>query len=189
MEMGLTLKGSQVYEVSPGSPALLAGISPGDVFDKIAEWSVPRRPSSSSSLPDLIWERLDNTPDPVPVILTSSYKKPAACATVSCSANSGMARAPRKAWGFELPPGWSAQHAEALGGYLSLAIARRMSRMRIRHLQCKGSVYIVVDSEVLVALICAAYGDPLNVAYREMAPWIPAFRALLLDWDIVLWII
>ena len=49
--------------------------------------------------------------------------------------------------------------------------------------------YEVLDSEVIVHLICAAYGDPLAAMYRELAPWVPEYHALLLGWTAIIWII
>eukprot|EP00661_Eupelagonemidae_sp_cell13_P003457 gene3457-1350_t len=43
-------------------------------------------------------------------------------------------------------------------------------------------IWLIFDSEAVIALISAAYRDPLKALYRDLGPWVPAYRNVLEGW-------
>eukprot|EP00663_Eupelagonemidae_sp_cell21sb_P008409 gene8409-5669_t len=175
--IGFNLLGNRITDVLPGSPASSAGLLPDLLIQSVGQRDIF---GTDADMERRIWDFIAESSDPIAVQVRTLLKPQSAAAIVSCSANSLAARSPVRAWGFRLPPGYSAQHAEALNGWLQLKFARR-SRYLV--------VWAIFDSEVVVALIVAAYGDPLAALYREMAPWVWPYREILEGWQGTVWIV
>eukprot|EP00663_Eupelagonemidae_sp_cell21sb_P006311 gene6311-2272_t len=108
----------------------------------------------------------------------------AAAAVVSRHVDSLKEGEVRYAVGVTLPKGCTGQQAEALGGWMQLALARLSSTARGRRV-----VWVLFDSLMVLALIAAVWGSPLKAVYREMAPWVRPYTTILDGWVVDLWVV
>eukprot|EP00663_Eupelagonemidae_sp_cell21sb_P000744 gene744-5224_t len=89
-----------------------------------------------------------------------------------------------RAVGVTLPKGYSGQVAEAMGGWIQLALARMASTRYGWRV-----MWVTFDSAMVVALIVAVHGSELKAVYREMAPWVRHYAGILRGWGADLWVV
>eukprot|EP00663_Eupelagonemidae_sp_cell21sb_P006312 gene6312-2273_t len=67
---------------------------------------------------------------------------------------------------------------------MQLALARLSATARARRV-----VWVLFDSAMVLALIAAVWGSSLKAVYREMAPWVRPYAAILEGWVVDLWVV